>query len=109
MTEYASADSLLSVGADEADYVLPDGKVVRIRALPRAISYLIAESSTSVAKADKLGIRHGVVHPSLTMGQVDAWMETVGTGYLQGLVTAIQQLSGMAEGAGKEAFQAPAD
>jgi len=109
MSEYASADDLLAVGTDEDDYVFPDGKKVRIRALPRGIVHLIADPNTSVAKAEQLGICHGLVQPSLTMTQVGPWMERVGSGYVQGLVEAIQRLSGVQEGASKEAFQAPPD
>ena len=103
-TEYASKDDLFTTGMEEEDFVLPDGKKVRIRSLTRQEAHELS-SCKDTAMSEQIGLSGGLVQPKITRKEAETWMLNAGSGYLQPLIQAIQKLSGMAEGADKEAFQ----
>lgn len=103
MTEYASKDSLFEAITTEKDFTLPDGKVVRIRAMTRQQAHEIS-GMKSAALIEQAGISYGLAEPKLTRSEVERWMQAAPSGYFEELSKAITDLSGMTPDAEKVAY-----
>lgn len=97
---YASKDDLLAVQAETRDHTLSTGHVVKIRGLTVAEARAISGESVQATT-----IAAGLVEPAMTVEEVERWIERAPAGDVIGLLMAIQGLSGMLEGAAKEAYK----
>lgn len=108
---YASIDDLTAVSLDEDDVELPDGSLVRVRALSRAEVLRIQKSARNGADADAAAIERmtlaaGMVRPRMTEAQAGAWQAATKAGDVIGRATAkIRELSGMDSDAPREAYK----
>lgn len=109
---YASVDELMLSTLDEDDVELPNGQVVRVRALSRSEVLRIQKSTrgsdgaTDAAAIERMTLALGMVQPRLTEAQVGAWQAATKAGDHIGRATArIRELSGMDEDAPKEAYK----
>lgn len=80
---------------------LPDGSTVAIRALTR--DEVLAGQELSLADRDNYIIATGMTDPQLSVEDVAAWAASGDAGDLVAVSDAIAVLSGLKEGAGKEA------
>lgn len=109
--QYASVDALMTTALPEDDVELPDGQVVRVRALSRAQVLRIQKSTRGdgvpdAAAIERMTLALGMVQPRMSESQVGAWQEATKAGDHIGRATAkIRELSGMDEDAPKEAYK----
>ncbi len=103
MTEYASIDDLTAaVEPETKDVTLPDGKVVKVRGLTRIELLLSAKGTDDTALVERRNVAACMVEPRMTLQQVEAWQKRPGSVVAIGdVTTAIQELSGLGEGAAK--------
>jgi hypothetical protein len=101
---YSSRDQLLAARCPEEDFELPDGQWVRIRSLTRQEAHEISGMKQG-ALMEQAALAYGLLEPKMGVRDVEAWMQNVGYGHLEGLVDAVLALSGMKPGAHKEAVQ----
>ncbi|MGH9251139.1 MAG: hypothetical protein ACRD0W_16685 [Acidimicrobiales bacterium] len=100
-------DQLLKPRLPERDVDLPGVGTVRVRALSRAEALTIrkiAGSGQDVLERKMLAL--AMVDPSMTEGEAREWQEASTAGEIEPVTDAIADLSGMKEGAAKEAYQA---
>ncbi|GIE46206.1 hypothetical protein [Actinoplanes lobatus] len=104
--EYASADDLLAEIEEEsgADVALPSGKTVRVRGLSRYEWFLAGKLSPdgdgNVFETHM--VQMGLVAPSMSAAQVEAWRKRPGRAPDLGAVSdKIRELSGHGEAAQK--------
>jgi hypothetical protein len=109
-----SREQLLGqAGPPEADVDLPGVGVVRVRGLTRIEVLSVRKAADSAESVDgprllvlerKL-IAAGMVDPQLSEDDVRAWQNVCPAGQLEPVTEKIQELSGLAEGSEKAAFQ----
>lgn len=110
MTEYASAEALISSTLNEEDLPLPSGKLVRVKGLSRGEVFLMQKTKQDGGIKDEAAwerrmVSLALVAPKLTEEQVGQWQQGPAGGDLQKLTEKIQELSGLAEGADKSSVQ----
>lgn len=105
MTEYASADDLVAESEESSeDVALPSGKTVRVRGLSRYEWFLAGKmSSDGDPNAFETSmVQMGLVTPSMSPKQVEAWRKRPGKSPdLAAVSGKIRELSGHGEGAAK--------
>jgi hypothetical protein len=96
----------------EADVPLRKGKV-RVRALTRAEVMIVRSSVKSIedaikrtAELERKMLAKAMVSPAMNVAQVERWQETSAAGEIEPVVQVVQGLSGLLEGAAKEAYKA---
>lgn len=78
-----------------------DGQVVTVRGLSRAEVVGLQGLTDNLPGLEQKILLLGFVDPPLTDGDVTTWYGSAPAGHIDKVVTAISQLSGMAEGAAK--------
>lgn len=104
MTEYASADDLISGSLDDGaeDVTLPSGKVVRVRGLSRYELMFNGKGTEDPRVIEVRNVTSCLVQPKLTVQQVEQWQRnSAAGGDFKTLSEAIRDLSGLGEGADK--------
>lgn len=96
---------------DEADVPLRKGKV-RVRGLTRAEVMRVRSSVSSVADAikrtaelERKMLAKAMVNPAMTIPDVERWQEASAAGEIEPVVQKVQELSGLLDGAAKEAYR----
>lgn len=108
---YASLDELTTTELDEDDVTLPNGQIVRVRALSRAEVLRIQKSTRGdgtpdAAAIERMTLALGMVEPRMTEAQAGAWQAATKAGDVIGRATAkIRELSGMDSDAPREAYK----
>jgi hypothetical protein len=91
----------------EAEVEVPGVGTVRVRALNRA--EVMAIQGRSGAARERAFLAAGLVDPILTEAEVGRWQQASPAGELELVTNAIGELSGMIEGAEKEAYKSLPD
>ncbi|MDG4809941.1 hypothetical protein O7634_24585 [Micromonospora sp. WMMD1120] len=103
--------ALLQPRLTEQDVELPGLGTVRIRALTRAevlrISKAMSDSKANPADVEALSLSTALVDPELTEDEVRQWALVAPFGEIETLNLAINELSGIAGRADKEAYKSP--
>lgn len=90
----------------EEEIDVPGVGKVRIRALSRAEAMKLRKmSSASVEVIERKLIALAMVDPVLTEDEVGKWQEASTAGELEVVSTRVSEISGMTEGAAKEAYK----
>lgn len=105
MTEYASAEALISSALNEEDLPLSTG-LVRVRGLSRGEVFMMRKCKEdgglkTEGEWERRMVSLALVAPKLTEEQVGAWQQGPAGGDLEKLTQKIQELSGLGEGADK--------
>lgn len=103
MTEYASIEDLTSdeVSDNTQDVTLPGGKVVKVRGLTRYELLLNGKNTEDAALIERRNVATCMVEPRMSEAQVEKWQKAKNPIALGLVTTAIRDLSGLGEGAGK--------
>lgn len=88
----------------EAEVELPGIGTVRVRALSRQEA-LDVQKMNGVAAIERKMIAMALVEPKLTQAEVGQWQDASPAGELEPVTNKISELSGMTEGAAKEAYK----
>lgn len=80
---------------------LPGLGDVRVRGLTRAEAVGLAEHKDNTGALERIIIHTGLVEPSLTMDEVNTWYAQAQAGLTDILIGAIEELSGLKQGAQK--------
>jgi hypothetical protein len=86
---------------------LPDGSTVAIRGLTRDEVLAAQEGTDTSADRDNALVALGMIDPKLSIEDVAAWAAAGDAGDLVAVSEAIQELSGLTEGAGKSRVAGP--
>lgn len=101
-----SKDQLLKGRLPEREVEIPDLGTVRVRGLSRAeVLKLQKLGLDNVGALERKIVHLGLVDPALTEAEVDTWYEAAPGGELEPVSKAIQELSGLVEGAEKAAYK----
>lgn len=90
----------------EADVEIPGLGAVRVRALSRSEVMSLKAVATDVEAVDRRMLFLGMVDPKLTEDEVVRWYAASPAGEIEPVTLKITELSGMTEGAAKEAYEA---
>lgn len=106
MTDYASPEALIKVRADEEDFTLPTGALVRVRGLSRGEVYMMQKSKADGGIRDEQAwerrmVSLALLQPELTEEQVGEWQQGPAGGDLEELTDKIRELSKLGQGAEK--------
>lgn len=106
MAGQLTRDEILARRTGHGIITLEDGATVKVRGLTRGEA---AEMRTyeeqhedDVIGLEALAISKGMIDPKLTHDEARAWLTEEGHGYVQRVVSGIQDLSGQAPGQAKE-------
>lgn len=107
------ADKTALLAADETfeteEHVVPGVGTLLIRPLSRAEQrrvYSLHEANPNdVGPAENFMVARAVVEPKLTVDDVEQWAKGKNGRHIEQVVTKINELSGIEEGAGKEATE----
>lgn len=103
--EYASIEDLTAPGqTPEDDVQLVSGRWVRVRGLTRAEAIRMQDIQSTFER-ERYGLSRGMLIPRMNEPQVEAWMKAAAAGEMSPASDRITQLSGMDEGAEKEAVR----
>lgn len=104
---YISKDALFTARSlPEEDVEIPGRGTVRVRACTRAeVQAFHKAAGGDSGEAERLTLAAGLVAPKITSGEARLWQEASPAGELRPVVAAITRLSGMDEGAAKEAVK----
>lgn len=99
---------LLTRRCPEADVELPDGAgTVRVRGLTRAEVMEISKAGQD--RAEALALSLAMVDPKLTEDEVREWTAAAGFGEIEAVNLKVNELSGIAGRADKEAYKSLPD
>lgn len=90
----------------EADVDVPGVGTVRVRGLSRSEAMSLRASADNVEAVDRRMLFLGLVDPKLTEDEVSQWYAASPAGEIEPITIKISELSGMTEGAAKEAYKA---
>ncbi len=97
---------------NEADVEIPDVGTVRVRGLSRAEVLLVRKATDNehvdgprALVLERKMLAAAMVDPPLTEAEVGRWQEASAAGELGPVVQKVQELSGMADDAPKEAYK----
>jgi hypothetical protein len=94
---------LLKPRLPEDEVPVPGIGTVRVRGLNRAEGMMV-QAVKGTATQERLMLSLAMVHPTLTESEAGQWQKASPTGELEPVTRKIAELSGMAEGAAKEAY-----
>lgn len=98
--------ALLKKRLPERDVEIPGVGVVRVRGLTRAEALDVQKVDQKDPGALERKVLHlGLVDPPLSEAEVQEWYDAAPAGEIDPVTAAIQELSGLAEGAGKSGVQ----
>lgn len=112
MGDYLDLDAL-ATRADlaEADVPVRGGRV-RIRALTRSEVMSVrsrvkdvADAIKRTAELERFMLAKAMVNPEMTVSDVQRWQDGSAAGEIEPVVARVQELSGLADGAAKEAYE----
>ena len=86
---------------EEADVEIPGVGTFRVRGLTRHEVLSAQGRAKGAEQIERVMLAMGVVDPKLTEDEVARWQRVAPAGEMEPVTSMIQQLSGMAEGAGK--------
>lgn len=96
---------LFSSALDDAEVEISRGKV-RVRGLSRAeIHGMNRGKDPNPTLVEQRTVQLGLVDPELTLDEVQRWYTVAPAGDIQKIVNAVLDLSGMTDGADKEAYR----
>lgn len=107
MTEYASLDDISEgdgIDLDGEDFVLPNGKRVRVRGMTRFELILSGKGTEDAALIERRVVSYGLLQPEMTLDQIERWQRSTSAGRASSyaaLTGKIRDLSGLGEGADK--------
>jgi len=104
MVEYATIEELTHTECPEDDVQLPSGRWVRVRGLTRAEAIKI-QTIEGVHETERFALSRGLLIPQMNEPQIDAWMAHAPAGELNPASNRITELSGMDDGAEKQAVR----
>lgn len=90
----------------EAEVEIPGKGTVRVRALTRAEALSMQHVEGGVQAIERRMLALAMVDPELTEAEVGQWQKASVAGEMEPVGVKIQELSGMTEGAAKEAYKA---
>lgn len=102
---HVDKSALLRPRCPERDVDLPGVGAVRIRGLTRAQVIEISKGMDAGRDMEPLSLSWAMVSPELTEDEARQWIETASFGEIQTLTTAVNELSGIAGRADKEAYK----
>lgn len=88
----------------EADVEIPGKGTVRVRGLTRAEAMSLQDVK-GVAAIERKMLALALVDPQLTEAEVGRWQKASAAGEMEPIGAKVQELSGMNEGAAKEAYK----
>lgn len=103
---------LFKAALPEGEVDLPGKGTVRVRAMTRAEVMQVRSSVKSIEDAFRRGaeleckmLALAMVEPTLTEDEVRRWQDAALAGEMEPVVQKVQELSGLIEGAAKEAYR----
>ncbi|WP_422733997.1 hypothetical protein ACN26Y_29860 [Micromonospora sp. WMMD558] len=100
-------DALFRPRCPEDNVELPGVGTVRVRGLTRAEVVQIAKGANDGKDMEPLSLSLAMVDPQLTEDEVRQWIGVAGFGEIETLNQRINELSGIAGRADKEAYKSP--
>lgn len=97
-------DLLFKPRLPEADVDLPGVGTVRVRGLSQAEAHMVEQVKGTAARERKI-LALGLVEPQLTEVEVGRWQAAAPSGEVTRAALKVAELSGMLEGADKEAYK----
>lgn len=94
-------EQILARKTGKGKATLPDGSTVAVRALTRDEVLVMQESDFSTAERDNYVVATALTDPKLSLEDVAAWAASADAGDLVAITEAVQELSGLKQGAGK--------
>ena len=88
---------------------IPGVGTIRVRALSRAEVDQLRELKDDNAAAERMILAAGLVDPKLTEAEVGQWQQAATHGEVNAVAEVIGQLSGLYEGADKEAYKSASE
>lgn len=95
-------DLLFKAHVTEAAIELPQGIIVRVRGLTRGEVTMLNQGDHRTLEARSLA--RAMVDPELTEAEVARWYDAWPAGAIQPVIDKVMELSGLTEGAEKEAM-----
>ena len=105
MDGYVDKEDLSNDQVGEEDVKVEGLGKFRVRGLTR-VEALHCRGTTDLATVERRMLAKGLVIPTMTENEVKAWQERSAAGRFEDLTDKIAELSGMSEGAAKEAYVA---
>lgn len=108
MTARADKDALFASSLPEADVDIPGKGTVRVRALTRAEAMSMQQvrpGPDRVAVIERKMLALALVDPEMTEAEVGRWQKASTAGEMERVGKKVQELSGMTDGAAKEAYR----
>lgn len=97
-------DLLFKPRLTEEEMELPGLGVIRVRALSQHEAHLVEQTKGTEAR-ERVILRHGMVDPALTEAEVGRWQKAASAGEVTRVALKVAELSGMLDGADKEAYK----
>lgn len=99
-------EALFKPRLPEADVDVEGLGTIRVRGLSRAEALQVQKlQGSGVAALERAMLALAMVDPKLSEGEVRQWQDAAPAGELEPVTDMVQELSGMAEGAAKEAYK----
>lgn len=99
---HLSKEDLFTPSLPEVDVEIPGRGTVRVRAMTRHELHTFKSKDSGLV--ERKVIAASLVDPVLTVEDVARWQVAAPAGELTGLIEAIQELSGLSDGAAKQAY-----
>jgi hypothetical protein len=97
-------DLLFKPRLTEEEMELPGLGVIRVRALSQHEAHLVEQTKGTEAR-ERVILRCGMVEPVLTESEVGQWQKAAPAGEVTRVALKVAELSGMLDGADKEAYK----
>lgn len=104
----AQKDALFATSLPEEDVDIPGKGTVRVRALTRSEALAcqqVKQGPDRVAAIERKMLAMAIVDPEMTEADVGRWQKASTVGEMEPVGAKVQELSGMTEGAAKEAYR----
>lgn len=104
----AQKDALFATKLPEEDVDIPGKGTVRVRALTRTEALAcqqVKQGPDRVAAIERKMLAMAIVDPEMTEADIGRWQKASTAGEMEPVGAKVQELSGMTEGAAKEAYR----
>lgn len=102
MTEYANPADLIEDDLGEEDFLLPSGRLVRLKGLSRHALIFAGKDTEDSALIERRNVKACLVEPRMSMEQIEAWQKhSRAGGDFKALSERIRDMSGLGQGADK--------
>lgn len=101
-------DALFATSLPEEDVDIPGKGTVRVRALTRSEALAcqqVKQGPDRVAAIERKMLAMAIVDPEMTEADIGRWQKASTVGEMEPVGAKVQELSGMTEGAAKEAYR----